>query len=389
MINKVNLSYLGTSLGYSLSLFLIPMIILNISNSALWVSLSYALDVVPYILFTPIIGVIGDKYNKKRIILFGEICCLIVAITLLLIPYNQDYLVQIIILGFLISLFSSLHHPIFQAILPEIYTDDKLALVNANIASITSLTGIIAPAIIAAGFSFFKDRDVMLIIIFCYVVSAFCFSKVEYGYKRNNMKLAIYNDIKNSWNFIRSHKRLKNFSYLFFFANFGLKMVFVNLIWIFANRFGLDNSEIAINFIVIGLMSILGAKVAGRYLVSRYDSANIIIYSLFLISLFTISIIFSDSEWFLTLAWGCVSLLSMFIVVTYFTFRQKETPKEILSKVISITRLISYLAIPPASILSGYIIKTYGNEAIIYFIAGMIMLFSSLFFYFQLREKEK
>lgn len=387
MVNKVNLSYLGTSLGYSISLFLIPMIVLNITNSALWVSISYALDVLPYIIFTPFIGVIGDKYNKKHIILFGEICCFILSLILIFIPYNIDNVVLIVILGFFISLFSSLHHPIFQSILPELYSNEELASVNANIASITSLTAIIAPAIIATGFSFVSHRDIVLVMIFCYIISALSFQLVKYPYRKNNANLDIYRDMKISWDFIHSNESLKNFSYLFFFANFGLKMVFVSLIWIYANKFGLNNSEIAINFIIIGMMSILGAKIAGRYLVGVYKSKSIILYSLFFISLLTISLAFFRNKFYLTMVWGGVSLLSMFIVVTYFTFRQKETPREILSKVISITRLISYLAIPPASVLAGYIMKRFSEDTIIYSIAGGIMLLSSIFFHFKLRHR--
>lgn len=67
MNNKVNLSFFCTSLGYGISLLIIPMIILKITNSPLLVSISYALDVIPYVLFTPIIGWLGDKYSKKKI----------------------------------------------------------------------------------------------------------------------------------------------------------------------------------------------------------------------------------------------------------------------------------------------------------------------------------
>lgn len=77
---------------------------------------------------------------------------------------------------------------------------------------------------------------------------------------------------------------------------------------------------------------------------------------------------------------GVVSLLSMFIVVAYFTFRQKVTPPEILGSVVSITRLISYLAIPPSALISGFLIQKYGNENIIYVISGGVMFLSCIFF---------
>ncbi|SUB59681.1 Uncharacterised protein [Phocoenobacter uteri] len=41
------------------------------------VSFSYALDVISYILIMPIIGVFGDNYDKKKIILVGGTLCLL------------------------------------------------------------------------------------------------------------------------------------------------------------------------------------------------------------------------------------------------------------------------------------------------------------------------
>ncbi|MCK3656346.1 hypothetical protein A4G19_11540 [Pasteurellaceae bacterium Macca] len=386
MNDKINFSFLGTSLGYSISLLLIPMLILKTTGSPLLVSLSYALDVIPYLLFTPFIGWLGDKYNKKKIILFGELSCLILSFLIFILPYQPEFIYLLILLGAMISTFSALHHPIFQSILPELYAPDKLPTVNANIASISSMTGILAPLVIAGALSFVSEREILMVMIFCYLLSFFTFLSVKHHYQPNTQHQNIIEGMKESWAFVRQESQLKYFSYLFFFANFGLKMIFVNLIWIYSTRFHLDNSEVAYHFIVIGIMSIIGAKIAGKYLVNKYKNTTIILASFFGISVLTLSLMCYSHPLLLTITWGIVSMLSMFIVVTYFTYRQKITPQPILGKVISITRLISYLAIPPASILSGYLLKSYSNELIIYALAGLSMLITSIFFYFKLRK---
>ncbi|MCQ9124708.1 MFS transporter [Rodentibacter caecimuris] len=386
-MDRINLSFFGTSLGYSISLFFIPLIILKATNSALLVSITYALDVLPYILFTPIIGWIGDKFNKKRIIIAGEILCLTSSIILLFTPLIKDYAYLIILIGFFISTSSSLHHSIFQSIIPSLYTDDTLPKANANIATVSSITGIISPIIIstALSFSYLDENSIIIIMIFCYVLSITSFMYIKYHHKKSERNESILNGLIISWNFLNKNEELKNYSYLFFFANFGLKMIFVSLIWIYSNIFQMENYQIAFNFIIIGLFSILGAKIAGLYIVPKYETKNIIIKSLLWISIITLLLSLFKNSIYLTLLWGVVSLLSMFIVVSYFTFRQKNTPQELLGRVISITRLISYLAIPPSAIISGYIVQNYNNENIIYIISGSIMLLSCVFFYHRLK----
>lgn len=381
-MDKVNCSFFGTSLGYSVSLFFIPLVILRITESPLMVSVTYALDILPYILFTPFIGWIGDRFNKKIVIVFGELSCLILSILMFFTPLTINFSFIILLIGFLISTFSALHHSIFQAIIPNLYLDNDLPKVNSNIATISSITNIIAPVIISSAFSFsyLNENSIICCIICCYGLSLFSFLFVNYSHSYANNKSGVLDGLISSWKFIQTNKGLKNFSYLFFFANFGLKMVFVNLIWIYSTVFKLENNQIAFNFILIGVFSILGAKFAGKYIVPKFDSRNVIILSMFFMSVFTILIPIVKNSFYLTFMWGMVSFLSMIVVVSYFTFRQKYTPKEILGRVVAITRLISYLAIPPSAIFSGYIIQKFNNENIIYILSGVIMLLSCLIF---------
>lgn len=382
LMDKINLSFLGTSLGYSISLFLIPLMVMDITSSSLMVSITYALDILPYILFTPFIGWIGDRYNKKKVILVGEFLCFIMSLILLLTPLKIEFVYVLMIIGFIISSSSALHHSIFQSAIPILYPKDELHTANSNIAIISNITGVISPSIISIFlyFSFFSEKSVVIVVVFSYILSFFAFLNVEYNESRNKIKHSIYKSFLNGWGFIKSNKELKYFSYLFFFANFGLKMVFVNLIWIYSYVFGLKNNEISLNFIFIGLCSVLGAKIAGKYIVNKIECKKIIMASLFFISIATLCIPFKRNDAYLTFLWGIVSLLSMFIVVAYFTFRQKVTPPEILGSVVSITRLISYLAIPPSALISGFLIQKYGNENIIYVISGGVMFLSCVFF---------
>lgn len=381
MKNKLYLSYFGTSLGHWVALFFIPILVLDLTKSAFLVSVTYALDTVPYILFTPFAGVLGDKYRKKTLIVLGELICFLMACGLLLLPYEAAYVYWLLLLGFLISTFSAIHHPIFQSILPELFNDATLIKVNGDIASIGSMTGIVAPAILGIAFGFLENKQIALFVVICYLLSVMAFITIKDNFVPTNKPWSLFGDLKEGLVFLKTKKELLSFSVLFFFVNFGLKMVFVSLVWIYAMKYGLDKAYIAYAFLFIGILSIIGAKITPRYIIPHYSYRDIIYKTSLMIGLVILLLLLVDSVLYLTLIWGIASMLSMVIVVAYFSYRQLYVPKALLGRVVSLTRLLSYLAIPPSALLSGYLLKVTANDHWLYGIAGSILIFSSVFLY--------
>ncbi|EBM7136111.1 hypothetical protein D3502_22645 [Salmonella enterica] len=70
------------------------------------------------------------------------------------------------------------------------------------------------------------------------------------------------------------------------------------------------------------------------------------------------------------LIWGVSCLVQSVIVVTFFTYRLKITPNYILSRVVSVTRLLSYLAIPVAALSGGWRLDKSGNVNILYILSA-------------------
>ncbi|MGX7051720.1 hypothetical protein [Leuconostoc palmae] len=59
-------------------------------------------------------------------------------------------------------------------------------------------------------------------------------------------------------------------------------------------------------------------------------------------------------------------------VITYFTLRQRTVPKEILGRVVSVTRMISYASIPVGSWFEGLLLGWGQPMFLVIMIAGVI-----------------
>ncbi len=73
--------------------------------------------------------------------------------------------------------------------------------------------------------------------------------------------------------------------------------------------------------------------------------------------------------------WAISSAAQSIIIVTFFTFRQKTVPSEIIGRVVGITRLIAYLSIPLAAIISGIVMKYTNSFSLVSSIGALIIIF--------------
>lgn len=382
MFNKLTFSYLNTSLGFWLAGFLIPLVILDLSHSAFLVTVSYAVNIVPYILITPFAGAFGDLFNRKRIIMFGEACCALAGIALYLVPFTHGNIPLIIILGFIISCFAAIHHPIFQTIIPDVFSQEKIKNINSNIGVIDSVVGIIAPAALGFILIGFDKKIVSLVVFICYLISFITFSRILYVRTHAEAKFtfaSVITSLKEGVLYVLDKKELRNIAILFFAVNFGIRMVLPNLMWIFGTLYHLNDKQIAPYFIIIGIGAIAGAKAAVP-LIGKIPDVKIISYCTLFTALFSFLLLLTNNALMVAIVWALSSFVQSVIVVTFFTYRQKITETYILGRVVSVTRLISYLAIPFATIISGWFIDHTLSVDMIYFTSGLVILLSFIFF---------
>lgn len=387
-MSKLTFSYFNTSTGFWLTTFIIPLIILDLSKSAFYVTLSYALNIIPYIIITPLAGVLGDTLNRKKIILFGEFFSALTGFLIYLTPFNASNIHIFIILGFIISSFAAIHHPVFQSIIPDTTQPELVKNENARIGIVDSIVGIIAPAIIGVALISFDKKSVSLLIPIFYIMSFFSFSTVHYTPIHTLKLLSIKGTIeslKEGIAYVINKTELRNIAILFFIVNFGIRLVLPNLMWIFNTTFGIPDNKIAPYFIIIGLLSVIGAKTAVHF-IGKTKDINIILISTFWVGICSLALCFTQNALSLSIVWGISSLMQSIIIVTFFTYRQTITEPYILSRVVSVTRLISYLAIPLSSISGGLLLEKQKNIDTI-FIASGFFIFLSLAIYFFMAKK--
>jgi transporter, major facilitator family len=155
----MNLSLIGSWMQ-SIAL---PWLVLSITADAFKLSLVAAAQFVPTLLFTPFSGVLLDKFDRKKILLFAQIGMALVASIFAVMSFCEIYSFEkILSLAFVSGIFTSLDAPTRQSIIKDLL-DEPQSLPNAialnsmsfNVARIVgpALAGIVM-ALWGVGFCF-------------------------------------------------------------------------------------------------------------------------------------------------------------------------------------------------------------------------------------------
>jgi predicted MFS family arabinose efflux permease len=139
----------------------------------------------------------------------------------------------------------------------------------------------------------------------------------------------------------------------------------------------LSAKEVGVTIAFTGLGATLGSLIVPKF-IARFTEGKIIICCLTLSGLTTFLLLFTANAWQVALVWGIVSASNSVVIVTYFTLRQRVVAQNMLGRTIAITRLISYTAIPIASVFGGWILQNTQNMQIIVTVSGGVLTLSGV-----------
>lgn len=363
--------------------FLMPLILLEVTNSPIYVSTAYAVGMLPYIVVTPIAGILGDSINKKRMIQIGELVSVVFVIVLTFIPFTTEYTGLLLIFHFILSSTIALHHPAFQAIIPSVVSKEKVSYFNAYVGTIDNLISISAPALVGLCLLVSTKKTLLYGTAAGYLLSFGIISWLPYQPLHSPPPLrlsTVLKSITEGFQFIWTTPFIKYAMFMFVGINFGTHFFQGSFMYHLRNDYLIPENQLGYYLIPFGVFSIMGALIAPR-LIERFSSGKIIILTAALDGCIVLIITLSQNPLITAGLWGLTGALSAIIIVTFFTLRQRIAPAHLLGRTVAFTRMIAYLAIPAGAISGGFIFEKTNEFSWIAAISGSALLMSSLIFW--------
>ncbi|MCR5331708.1 MAG: MFS transporter [Lachnospiraceae bacterium] len=387
---------LVSELGGGLYSFAVSFYILEISgNNAFLQGLYLALCGVMLLIFTPIGGVLGDRFNKAGIM---SVCDyikggLIIVATVLMILFNAAtaHIVILFIVGAVGNAVSGIFSPAAGALFPHIIEEERLQQANSYFTIKSSLLGIFGVVLAGIMYSAMPVNTLFLIVGVCYVLSGVSEMFIRYETEKRQEKLTIglaLADMRDGIRYIAAKKAILVFMLSILFINFFFTPVTSNFLPFFiktdvaaAASYLFDSvlkpemwsSVVSVMFGVSSLVSaaILSARKPDEKC-GRKVSILIAVISVVMIMLTVSFWLFVDMgrslNVFLTVFCAgslIIGYLIPAINIPVGTMFMRVVDRDKLSKVGSITNVFSQGLIPIATALAGIILQNLGSTALL------------------------
>lgn len=389
---------LVSELGALLYSFAVSFYILEISNNnAFLQGLYLSLCGVAMLLFTPVGGVLGDRFNKARIMYVCDYLkggMIILATVLMIIFKEADAQMTILfVLGIVGNSISGVFNPASGALLPRIVDDDKLQQANSYFSIKSSLEGIVG--IILAGI-LYATLPIHVLFFFvgaCFVASGLSEMFIRYDHTPSQEQLTLklaFGDMREGFVYLKGQKAIMSLLGAILFINFFFSPITGNFLPYFikadlANApsylfHGVLTPELwsSVVNVLFGISSLAGAAIlsvakqpekCGHKVAVRISLFAIVMIIWTLCYWYFVDCGVSINAFLISLSIGTLIMgfFISFVNIPISTAIMRVVDKTMLSKVTSITSISSQGMIPLASVLAGIIIQSMGSTSLLVF----------------------
>ncbi len=389
---------LVSELGAVLYSFAVSFYILEISgNNAFLQGLYLALCGGVLLLCTPVGGVLGDRYNKAKIMFLCDYGKggLILAATLLMLLFrsNTAHIVILFAVGILGNAVSGIFSPAANALPPHIVEEDRLQQANAYFSVRGSLQSIFGVALAGILYAALPITLLFAIVGVCYVLSGVSEMFIRYAHKPSEERMSLRllaSDMGDGLRYLKTQKPILALMGAILFINFFFAPLSGNFLPYFVktdvagapsylfDKLLTPELWTSVFSVLIGLSSLAGslllsarpqAEKCGRSTALRLCWMAGLLIVLTLGYWLLVARGGSLNAFLILFSLGCLLagwlLAAVNIPVNTTLMRVVERDK--LSKVSSIISIISQGLIPIASVLAGAVLQGLGSTLLLLF----------------------
>lgn len=410
------LTFLGALVSNIAALFYsfaVSFYILKITdNNAFIQGLYLAVGGLVYCVVTLFGGVIGDRFNKAKIMyicdyLKGFIIIGFTLFLMLVIQSNTWKVVALFIVTVLLNGIAGIFSPASSALLPQIVDEQDFQQAQSYFSILNSFQSIVGVVLAGILYTLVPINILFFIIGGCYIASAISEMFIRYSsnFEKREEKLtvkAVFNDIGTGFKYLASIKALLALMICILFCNFFFSPFYENFLPYFvatditgSNYFFNDKiapemwtSFLSVAFgigsLIMGIvMSVLPQQEKSNTTI-RFSmlgvSALFILFSSFYL-LFTKEILSINALLIIMIAsFFIIGTLLVLINVPASTAMMKIIDKDKFAKVSAVTNIGSQGLIPLAMFLGGVALEYIGSFGLLAICAGGLLIISIILF---------
>ena len=183
--------------GNAVMRFALPIHLLNVTGSAAVLGVVSGCAFIPLAVMSPIGGIIADRVNKRNVMVFLDFFTSGLTVLFLLLYGKVSITGMVLVTLFLLYGISGAYQPSVQASIPVLVEPEHIMPANAIINMVSSLSGLLGPALGGTAYSLWGIYPVLSIAAGCFFLSAVMEIFIKIPYERKQSTESILRQTKD------------------------------------------------------------------------------------------------------------------------------------------------------------------------------------------------
>ncbi|WP_157882365.1 MFS transporter [Streptomyces silvensis] len=363
-------AFIISSSGDWIFRFALPVLVLQLTGSAVTAALTYAIEFVPFVVIGLFSGVVADRAERRRLLLVCDVvsAAIVTGIGVLCLVDPPPFLVMAA--AFLLGCVRPFSFPAFQGFITERVDKERRASMNAWVQGADGTLGMLGPVAGVAVVTLLGPTVASFVNAVSFAVSALLIggtAVVAAGPRlRASVRAACRSlgpDSLAALRMVRTERALLWATVLLTLANFTFPAAAANLVYIVAGPDGDVPAALAVIASAQGLGAILGA-VAAPALLRRFAPGTLMGAAMGVKALALALPALHPGVGTLTACWFIVGMTTSTFIVPWRTYRQGTIDPRFLGRVVGLQRAVPFSAIPVSSLLGGWLVVEFGVTAL-------------------------
>jgi MFS family permease len=372
-----------STLGTAFSSFALPLLVFQLTHSALNLAVTTITFALPHLLFGLVVGAWVDRVDRKRLMIAVDVLLAAVIVVIPALAFAHRLTVWwVYAVMFASSSLSLVFEQAEFTAIPSLVGQRDLVTANGRITASYQAAQVLGPVIAGAIVSVIPVSDLMLLDGASYGVSAAALVLVGVSFNRAGAprsKRHIGAEIVEGLRYVVTHPVLRNISLMMMLFNLVNATPLAQDVLYAKERLHTTNFELGLLFASAGVGAVLFSFQAGWF--RRRFSFSTVVLGCLMASGLSLAV-FSVVPWFWAalpfwlLYQGFASLLN----INTFSLRQAIVPNHLLGRILSVAGLLAFSASPLGSLAGGLLIQRSHQVALVFAACGILLFLVPLAF---------
>lgn len=356
------ISSLVLSIGNRIYDLLLPLLMYEITHSSVSMQSMRTAELLPNLLFAIFIGVIVDRVNKKKWVLWMIGMQILLLFSLVwLVKSGVSVMAFYYLLGFMLMTFNYGYFNAQLSLTKLSVPNSQLTSANAKFAFADTFVGIMGPAITGFILLLANLYDGLLIMAIMYTFSLIMLMRMPVAAEPAiQSAVSFKQDLREGWDFFRKNRPLWMMTVFVILMNSTTTVVSTSLIFFAKNDLQLPSSTLSLVLSSAGIGGLLGSLLINR-LRSKYRLGVVFGVSGILSAVSFLGIYFAKGAALLVPSLLLNGFAGVLYAICVYSFRQEQTPSHLMGRIGGITGTFFRIGMPVTVYFSGWMIEWWGT----------------------------